>query len=131
MNSNMVSDGYDVLSWPEFQAFLVILGVDPKHVNGFKLHIPLDGVTAQVRYGNMSNPYLPIPVSQDGMTLYHAPEFKALAARMGLFWKAFTKQVSLTIEEGSLPMIEHHHVAMDAAKHPAPDMPVIVWEEER
>lgn len=104
----MVTDGYQVMCWPEFQR--VVEKFDLKPVAGVYV-ISLD-------YD-----------SEDfGRGVYFDPDFMALCKRLGVFHGAHTRSITIRIGEGRLPVIEHSYVACEPPEFTV-DKPVVIDKE--
>lgn len=47
----------------------------------------------------------------EGYEVFHWPEFRAFARRLGLVWDLYTQEIMFTLKEGELVIIKQNYVA--------------------
>lgn len=56
----------------------------------------------------------------DGYEVFHWPEFRAFARRLGIVWDLHTREITFTLREGEAVVIKQDYLGMEA-RNPNPD----------
>lgn len=104
--------------FPEFRVFADKLGIGHLIFREFEIHIGIDDPVRYVVDGESTL------VAVCGYELYHWSEFRDLCRRLGIWWEAPTKAISLRFAEGESASVTHVYLMEDLPQDVDP--PVIV-----